>query len=361
MIKNKPNNFIGEWFGYRLYPDVKCRADQVSDLQSGLCPFLSEITGRDCLCEKPTASQGVCTITTTKSGTKDWMVCPYRSLDNAFLTSVVERIFGCKDSPYIIPVSSLAYSQILSELKTAVANGQPAFLFFQDKLGGEINVPPTAESPELKFDITLVPVSFSGNTLQIHEFAIYEVQTMDFHGSYRHAVNALQSAVDLHGERFPQEVGKNSDWLGRKIEGPNIANVFKRTFYQLLLKFRLAEEHTCAGVALGLPEAVWDSWSPHLNSPTLQPYSDYRVLEGTDPERLSNSWIFVFETDRNSDAAREPLQSRYQIRVDVDALLRLAFSDVPDYISHNLVDRVRAGITRRVSEVYPSVEWGGSK
>ena len=78
---------------------------------------------------------------------------------------------------------------------------------------------------------------------------------MDFHGSYRHAVSALEAAVDLHVDEFGKQVENNQKhgW-GRKIEGPNIANVFKRTIYQLILKFGLSGQDRCAGVVLDFPK-----------------------------------------------------------------------------------------------------------
>ena len=64
--------------------------------------------------------------------------------------------------------------------------------------------------------------------------------------------------------------GENINWLSEKIEGPNIANVFKRTFYQMVLKFKLAGHETCAGTTLALPRAVWDSWQRHLGLDNVQ-------------------------------------------------------------------------------------------
>jgi hypothetical protein len=57
---------------------------------------------------------------------------------------------------------------------------------------------------------------------------------MDFHGSYRAAVTNLRDAHRLHGRKFPKELAQNQGWASEDVEGPNIANVFKRTFYQTL-------------------------------------------------------------------------------------------------------------------------------
>ena len=47
---------------------------------------------------------------------------------------------------------------------------------------------------------------------------------------------------DLHRGDFPAILQNNLNWARRGVEGPNIANVFKRTFYQMLIKFQLHPE-----------------------------------------------------------------------------------------------------------------------
>jgi hypothetical protein len=282
-----PKNFIGEWFGHRIYPDVKTTAEDIRDFHVGGCPFLSEAIGHPTKCVKNANSSGVCTITTTGKEVRDWMVCPYRSLDLSYLQLVVKRIFNLSTAAHLFPAATL--SEAFPRIKSASEAGITPVAFFQDKLGGEINLSATKKSPELSFDVTLVPLTIIDETVHFNHFGIYEVQTMDFHGSYKHAVTALRNAVDLHGDSFPAMLRANPEWMGRKIEGPNIANVFKRTFYQLMLKFRLAGHGACEGVVLGLPNSVWDSWAPHLNSPTLEEFDEYFVLEGTTPSELANS------------------------------------------------------------------------
>lgn len=83
---------------------------------------------------------------------------------------------------------------------------------------------------------------------------------MDFHGSYRAAVDNLKDALRLHGTTFPDSLAANMKWAAEGVEGPNIANVFKRTFYQILLKFQLSGKGAAAGTVLAIPQAVWDSW-----------------------------------------------------------------------------------------------------
>lgn len=62
----------------------------------------------------------------------------------------------------------------------------------------------------------------------------------------------------------------------------NLANVFKRTFYQMLVKFSLAGHGGSRGAIMALPSAVWDSWRPHLGGITeLVAGSDYAFGSGS--------------------------------------------------------------------------------
>ena len=66
--------------------------------------------------------------------------------------------------------------------------------------------------------------------------------------------NARFSAAQLP-PAFHEALKANQGWLSEKVEGPNIANVFKRTFYQMMLKFQIGTQARCAGCALALPES----------------------------------------------------------------------------------------------------------
>jgi hypothetical protein len=129
---------------------------------------------------------------------------------------MVRRLYRLPEgAPVLIrPALTLADQALRAEAMTALHPDDPRrlFVYFQDKLGGEIGLSKTAASPEISFDITVI-----------------ELQTADTHGSYRQAVTALTSALDLHGKNFPQMLAENPEWAGRNIEGPNISNVFKRT------------------------------------------------------------------------------------------------------------------------------------
>ena len=354
MTAVAPSNYIAEWFGVRLYPQVKCRPSHVEAILANLCPFLTAVLRHRTRCVKPNNALGVCTIATTRAETKDWVVCPYRALDPALLKFVVSVLFSLTDPDVsVYPVVALEDPESLALIRQDLAQGKCVFVFFQDKLGGEISVPGTPRSPELSFDVTLLPIQFDGSTLLLSNFAVYESQTMDFHGSYRHAVTALRNAIDLHRDSFPTVVSQNTEWLGRGIEGPNIANVFKRTFYQLLLKFRLSGRGSCVGVLLSLPLSVWQSWAPHLGAPALLAHGPYQVLAGAPLDPPTHSWICVFQADTATDEPVEPLVARNLINVDPGRLLDAAFRDVPDHIAATLMTHISEAILARVQRSYP--------
>ena len=99
---------------------------------------------------------------------------------------------------------------------------------------------------------------------------------MDFHGSYRHAVRNLADALRLHDSEFPRVLQENSQWLSDRIEGPNIANVFKRTFYQMMLKFQLGMHPRSVGAAPRYRKPSGTAGQPHLGQPKME-----QRLDGT--------------------------------------------------------------------------------
>jgi hypothetical protein len=205
-------------------------------------------------------------------------------------------------------VTLLRVETELSKFKQQVVEQGTGFVFFQDKLGGEISVIATPRSPEMSFDITLAEIVRSAAGFKVARYGILEVQTMDFHGSYRRAVENLKDALRLHGESFAESLRKNMQWSAERDEGPNIANVFKRTFYQVLLKFQLSGRGAAAGTVLAIPQSVWDSWQPFLGAPEIERAADgsYR-LRVTDPIPESagsaNAHIFVFDLDSTAGTA----------------------------------------------------------
>jgi hypothetical protein len=239
------------------------------------------------------------------------------------------------------------------------------YLFFQDKLGGEISLAKTKISPELSFDVTIVQILLSkSGHFAIGRYGILEVQTMDFHGSYKGAVEALTNALDLHQQQFPQTLSANLNWASRGVEGPNIANVFKPTFYQMLIKFQLSSTGAAAGTVLALPRSVWDSWQPFLGGPAITATTaGYSIIAGSDPTEL-NSFICVFDIDPEVAGSNEtsagvanavdisPVRIETFIRVDPQTLAQRAFQDVPKAILYNISagDPILATIRGRLTK-----------
>ena len=252
-------NYVSEWFGQRIYPQVRLDVAEVTGKNEAKCPFLSDVLRDSTKCIKNENSLGVCTISSISNGSRqDWLVCPYRVIDSDIVRKGCRLIFGLDRDVLPLPVSILLREGQLEAFKTTVLANGTGYLFFQDKLGGEISIVGTARSPEMSFDVTLVevkPTSTGGFT--VSRYGILEIQTMDFHGTYKSAVNNLRDALRLHRKDFTTSLQAHLDWVGERVEGPNIANVFKRTFYQIMLKFKLSGESPAAsGTILALPTSV---------------------------------------------------------------------------------------------------------
>ena len=231
---------VAEWFGHRVFPGVSRGGVPVQDQQSQHCPFLTETLQVTTKCVKDERARGVCTISAGSNGIRqDWLVCPYRALNDDLLADMVRRLYGIpqEDAVLIRPVPALGTDAGKSEILSAVSGSERVFVCFQDKLGGEISLSKTYASPELSFDITVVELlagSDGAASLELFEpdvhlgkYGVIELQTTDTHGSYRQAVEALTNALDLHKARFPEmlALAENAEWTGRKVEGPNISNV----------------------------------------------------------------------------------------------------------------------------------------
>jgi hypothetical protein len=237
-------------------------------------------------------------------------------------------------------------------------------VYFDQKIGGEISLSATPNSPEMAFDVTLVELNLVNGDLQLGHFGILEVQTMDFHGSYRSAVLKLRNALDLHPRNFAEVLQGNQWWAGDGIEGPNIANVFKRTFYQMIFKFNFGLNEACAGTVLTIPESVWDSWQPFLAAPPLtqQPDGTLRLV-GPDVGESSAkipAWIFVFDFDTTSTQSPNPLRFTKTIGVTADALSHYALKAAPQAASQQLMSNVGIYPTlqRRLRSYWPDHSMG---
>lgn len=360
-------NYVSEWFGHRVFPDVATAPNSIADQRLRRCPFLSEALGQTRVCIKPAASQGICTISTTSTaGTQDWLVCPYRALDPALITDAARRLFRVSHDRRIIvvPAPTLADESNQAALAARIRQGEVAVLFFQDKLGGEISVVATDRSPELAFDITMAEVVMADGVPGLGKYGILEVQTMDFHGSYRAVVNNLQDALRLHGTAFHDALGRNRQWLSERIEGPNIANVFKRTFYQIMLKFQIGADESCAGCILALPTSVWDSWQRHLGKPTLEETPDGEfALWSPDRQGVnepSSAWIYLFDIAAAGLSSPSPISVSKVIATDADSMSYYALKVAPAAAvsGAGASDRVLSSIRRRASVWWPALSRG---
>jgi hypothetical protein len=339
-----PSNHIAEWFGHRVYPDVVPSAHALADQRAARCPFLSAAKAESTICIKSPNARGVCTVSTQQPRgnglpptRQDWLVCPYRALDPAVLHSCVGLLFGFQEgfAAYIIPGVRLgpedspdpqragAVALVRADVATRLGRGERVFIYFDEKLGGELSIPGTAGSPEFSFDVTVFELVLRDGAVHVDRFGVVEIQTMDFHGSYKHAVRNLTDALRMHPSDFARAVQDSPQWLAEEIEGPNIANVFKRTFYQMMFKFQLAQHPMCAGCVMAIPEAVWDSWGPHLADPqpVLRPDGTYDLfVAGQQRPAAVPAWVFVFGLDAASPQTPSPIVVRKVIATDAAAI-----------------------------------------
>lgn len=359
---NTKGNFVSEWFGQRIYPGIRMDIAAMTGKKAGKCPFLTSILKKDADCVKNENSLGVCSISSSSNGPRqDWLVCPYRVIDSEIVKRGCKLIFGLQEEVKPLPVSILRQGDELEKFKMEVKNTGKGYLFFQDKLGGEISMIATDRSPEIAFDVTLVEVSSLGSAFDITRYGILEIQTMDFHGSYKHAVTNLRDALRLHEKDFPEALRNKPEWAGKKVEGPNIANVFKRTFYQIMLKFKLSGQGAAAGTILALPRSVWDSWQPFLGAPQLEDEAPginrFRITNEQMVQPL-NSFICVFDLDSHNSAPISPVTIEYFIRVAPEQLAHHAFTKVPNNILNAIQsnDAVLSRIKTRLVEWWPDLQ-----
>lgn len=355
-------NYISEWFGQRIYPVVRLDDNAISGSNWNACPFLSNIKRQRTDCIKSENALGVCTINSLGANTsRDWLVCPYRVIDSDIVKVGCETIFSIRTPVTPIPVSILSDKKGIAALESALSKNRRAFVFFQDKLGGEISISGTAASPEVAFDITVVEITKEKGALKVGRYGFIEIQTMDFHGSYRRAVSNLRDAHRLHKKNFSAALAQNVNWMSEGVEGPNIANVFKRTFYQTLLKFELSRDGAAAGTILALPKSVWESWQPFLGRPEIEHTrsTEFRI-KGRDNVNYhgTNAWIFVFELESDSPKSTSPVKIQAKIRVSATDLVEHAFVNVPK----NMLDWAKSDdallhrIRSRIQRVLPDFE-----
>lgn len=356
-------NYISEWLGQRIYPVVRLDVRRFPKSGYETCPFLSTVLRSPTKCVKNENSLGVCTINTASNGPRqDWLACPYRVIDSGIVTDACEKIFSSTPPARPTPASLLSDATAKQVFQKAVRAAGRGYLFFQDKLGGEISILGSDRSPEMAFDITIVEILHAGGRYSLGRYGILEVQTMDFHGSYKKAVTNLRDALRLHKKRFADALRKDQAWAAEDIEGPNIANVFKRTFYQMMLKFELGGKGAAAGTVLAIPKAVWDSWQPFLGKPALERLADgsYEIKSATHESTTAqpNAHICVFDLDASKSTPISPVTVKQFIKVSPDQLAHHAFDVVPKNMLTALQgqDSILASIKARLMPWWPELE-----
>ncbi|GAA2875902.1 hypothetical protein GCM10010524_04110 [Streptomyces mexicanus] len=362
--KKQPNNFIAEWFGHRVYPVVAETALSLADQEAERCPFLTDVTGKKSLCIKKPNSKGVCTISSTSNGTRqDWLACPYRALDLSMLDDAARRLFrhAPGDDVQMVAVPVLEVKKTADDVRKRVAAGKPTIVYFQNKLGGEISISPTDRSPEFSFDSTMIELLPDPNgAITVGRYGVFEIQTMDFHGTYSRAVANLSSARHMHKGEFGKSVESHPQWLSEGVEGPNIANAFKRTFYQMMFKFQVGAHDASAGCILAIPRAVWESWQRHLGRPELVSHPDgtWRLMrEDDEPVENPPAWIYVFDTELSASKTPNSLTLWRVIGTDAAALSHYTLDVAPEAAleAGGSVDRLRDSITLRLSKYLPEL------
>lgn len=357
------NNVVAEWFGHRIYPHVRIGDRTTADQKAALCPFLSRVEVEPEPCVKKETSRGVCTISSTSNGQRqDWVVCPYRIFEPTLFDSVAARLYGITDPSALrtFAAPTLKKPSVQKAIRRHLAAGVRVLVYFDQKLGGEISLRATPRSPEMSFDVTLVELVRAGEGLALDRFGIVEAQTMDFHGSYAHAVSKLKMATTLFPDNYHVELRKHPEWAAERIEGPNIANVVKRTFWQMLFKFSFGRNDRCAGTALILPEAVWDSWQPFLAQPELRPQPDgtFALTKPDEPPPNGKvpSWIYIIDIDGESKVTPNPIAVRKIIASTADALNHYALVEAPNFASEALfaADGIYATLRRRIHAFWPA-------
>lgn len=355
-------NFISEWFGHRVYPTVRDTDLSQHSQRNGYCPFLSAARNDDQPCFKSAASRGVCTISSVSGNQRqDWLACPYRVLSPELLNAAVRRLFQIEVAAalLIIPSIRLADEAVRGEVEQRLRRQERIFVYFDDKLGGELSIPKTDNSPEFSFDVTIVEIHLDNGRPHLGSFAVLEIQTADFHGSYRNATRNLTDGLRLH-RNFGATLQDNQQWLSEGVEGPNISNVFKRTFYQMMFKFQLGLHERCAGCVLAIPASVWHSWQRHLASPVLVDEGDgtHSLFQpGTvRPDRVP-AWIIVFGLDSQSETTPSPLTFERIIATDAASMSHYALDLAPQASLANIA--TDAGLFgqlhRRVNGLWPAL------
>lgn len=338
-------NFVAEWFGHRVWPTVDVSRHARSNQSERLCPFLTTTTGQRTHCVKKASGwrepYGVCTISSDSNGVRqDWIACPYRTFDQHFtlLASAVKTAYSIPNETGILllPLTVLCRPEQRQKVVEAFKNNVPVFLFSSQKLGGEIDLPETDASPGAAVDMSVIEVKQAdklGKPLRFGDHLFCEIQTSDFHGSPLHAAKLLRDLCPQCRAKssYHNALSSRPEICGTGVEGPNKANIFKRTIYQMIFKIELSQSPECAGFAIILPVSVWESWLRHLGRPQLVGSDSRKTTLRTPQEaevtigETSRATVYVFDIDRDSKEKPNPLQIVQQVTISAGSLIYHAF------------------------------------
>jgi len=174
-------------------------------------------------------------------------------------------------------------------------------------------------------------------------------------------VRNLRECLRMHADdEFGRALHEHQQWLAEGVEGPNIANVFKRTFYQMMFKFQLGQHERCRGCVLAIPQSVWDSWQRHLGAPELTEEGDgIFSLLGPNPRTANGfpAWIFVFDTVPRTDLTPSPIVLNKVIGTDAASVSYWALEVAPQAALGNISSDVGllAAMARRLMSIWPEL------
>lgn len=364
-------NFIAEWFGHRVWSVVDASDTAVRNQSGCVCPFLSNATAtvRRCIkaakgMDEPT---GVCTISSDSNGARqDWLACPIRTLDADF-TLIVAAIRTTYQLAHgveilVLPVTVLHLKEKRAAIAERLERDGRVFLFSANKIGGEVDLPETETSPGGKVDVSVIEVlkiqALTGEPEAFGQHMIFEIQTADFHGSPLHAVRKLRQVLPTASvANYHATLQADPSIAGEDVEGPNKANIFKRTVYQMILKIQLAEHRDCAGFVMVLPLPVWDSWLRHLGNPKMRQIEGnlVQMLTPADEDTAvltpARAWIFVFDIDREVTESPQPLKVVQRIATTSTALVHYAFDTAAkEAMKQGVVENFRDVLKQRVEK-----------
>jgi len=360
-------NFIAEWFGHRVWSIVDASDAAVRNQCACRCPFLSGATASDVICVKNARGMdeptGVCTISSDSNGSRqDWLACPHRTLDADFtlIVSAIRTTYKISKEVQVLalPVTVLHLADKRAAILRHLSTGGRLFLFSANKIGGEVDLPETETSPGSKVDVSVIEVlavEGTGEPSRFGQHMLYEIQTADFHGSPLHAVRKLRSVCATKpGAGYHNALGADPSIAGAEVEGPNKANIFKRTVYQLILKIQLSEHVDCAGFVMILPVPVWDSWLRHLGNPKMRQLEGnlvQMVTPADDDTKVltpARAWIFVFDIDRESVESPQPIKLIQRIATTSAALVHYAFQTAAEEaMAQGVVEKFREVLMHR--------------